>query len=141
MSPLRTSTGNIFQTFYLMNIFSEKREFCSFLALMYNLFCFQYSLGNVQKDVMVMEPVLRELVGKVNYHRISGLCLIARKNVFGVSNQARHKLACSATDTSWSLEIVCRESREFLLLWQRKTKVLISLHEAKSRFSHNIAQS
>ena len=45
----------------------------------------------------------------------------------GVSDQARHKLACAATKSSWSLEISAIESRDIILSKQRTTKALIKL--------------
>ena len=47
----------------------------------------------------------------------------------GVSDQARHKPACAATETSWSLEISAIESRDIILSKQRITKALIRLRE------------
>ena len=44
-----------------------------------------------------------------------------------VSDQVRLKLACSGTETSYSLEISAIESRDIILSMQRKTKALISL--------------
>ena len=45
----------------------------------------------------------------------------------GVSNQARHKAACAATDASYSLEISAIESRDIILPKQRTTKALTRL--------------
>ena len=45
-----------------------------------------------------------------------------RKPVFGVLYQARLKQVCSATETSWSLEISAIESIDILLSRQRTTK-------------------
>ena len=45
----------------------------------------------------------------------------------GVSDQARHKPACTATEASQSLEISAIESRDIILFKQRTTKVLIRL--------------
>ena len=50
-----------------------------------------------------------------------------RKPVFGVSDQVRLKLACSATETSYRLEILDIETRDIILSRQRTTKVLIRL--------------
>ena len=51
-----------------------------------------------------------------------------RQNVSsGVSDQARHKSACAATEASKSLEISAIESRDIILSKQRTTKVLIRL--------------
>ena len=53
-----------------------------------------------------------------------------RQNVSsGVSDQARHKPACTATEASWSLEISTIESRDIILYKQRTTKALIRLRE------------
>ena len=77
-------------------------------------------------------------------HQIS---LVTRKSVFRV----RHKPACSASETSWCLEISAITSRGIVLSRQRKTKVLIRLRECagwsapllfawgKNRFSHDKA--
>ena len=44
------------------------------------------------------------------------ICASSRKNLYsGVSDQVRLELACSATDTSWSLEILDIETRGILL--------------------------
>ena len=45
----------------------------------------------------------------------------------GVSNQARHKPACTATEAGLSLEISAIESRDIILSKQQTTKVLIRL--------------
>ena len=51
-----------------------------------------------------------------------------RQNVSsGVSDQARHKQACAATEASYSLEISAIEYRDIILSKQRTTKALISL--------------
>ena len=50
------------------------------------------------------------------------------KHVFGVSDQARHKPACTDTEASLSLEISAIESRDILLSKQQTTKAQISLH-------------
>ena len=56
-----------------------------------------------------------------------------RQNVSsGVSNQARHKQACTATETSLSLEISAIESRDIILSKQRTTKALIRLRGCAS---------
>ena len=48
-----------------------------------------------------------------------------RQNVSsGVSDQARHKPACAATEASWSLEISAIESKVIILSKQRTTKAL-----------------
>ena len=53
-----------------------------------------------------------------------------RQNVsLGVSDQARHKPACAATEASWSLEISALESRDIVLSKQQTTKVLVRLRE------------
>ena len=43
------------------------------------------------------------------------MSLITRKSVFGVSDQVRLKPACSAKETSWSLEISAIASRDIIL--------------------------
>ena len=45
----------------------------------------------------------------------------------GVSDQAKHKPACAATEASSSLEISAIESRDIILSKQRTTKALIRL--------------
>ena len=45
----------------------------------------------------------------------------------GVSDQARHKPACAATEAIWSLEISAIESRAIILSKQRTTKAMIRL--------------
>ena len=74
-----------------------------------------------------------------------------RKPVFGVCNQVRHKLACSATETTYSLEISAIVRRDIILSRQRTTKVLIRLRGCAgwsapllfaygiNRFSHDVA--
>ena len=58
----------------------------------------------------------------------------SRQNVSsGVSNQARHKPACSATAISYSLEISAIESRDIILSKQRTTKAQIRLRGADLR--------
>ena len=55
------------------------------------------------------------------------MSLITRKPVFGVGDQVRLKPACSATDTSYRLELSAIASRDFILSRQRTTKALIRL--------------
>ena len=57
------------------------------------------------------------------------LSLVTRKRVFRVCDLVRLKPACSATETSWSLEILDIETRGIILSEQRTTKVLIRLRE------------
>ena len=76
---------------------------------------------------------------------------ITRKPVFRVSDQLRLKPACSATEYSYSLEILKSDRRGIILSRQRTTKVLIRLRKcagwsapllfahAKNRFSHDMA--
>ena len=71
--------------------------------------------------------------------------------VFGVCNQLRLKPACSATDTSWGLEISAIASRGIILSRQWTAKVLIRLRGCAgwsapllvaygiNRFSHDMA--
>ena len=54
----------------------------------------------------------------------SNVSLVARKYVFKVSGQVRHKPACSATEAS---KILILETREVLLCVQKIIKVLTSL--------------
>ena len=56
------------------------------------------------------------------------LSLVTRKPVFSVSDQLRLKPACSATETSLSLEILDLASIGTILSRQRTTKALIRLH-------------
>ena len=53
----------------------------------------------------------------------------------GVSDQARHKPACTATEASQSLEILAIESRDIILSKQQTTKAQISLREQQRRWS------
>ena len=76
----------------------------------------------------------------------------ARKWVFWVSDQVRHKLVYAATEDGYKLEISDLRRRGVVLSVQQKTKVLIScavtaqlicsfvFAYAKIRFSHNAAQ-
>ena len=50
----------------------------------------------------------------------------------GISDQARHKPACAATETSLSLEILAIESKDIILSKQWTTKVLIRLRGCAS---------
>ena len=50
-----------------------------------------------------------------------------------VSVQARHKPACAATETSYSLEISAIESRDIILSKQRTTKAWIRLRGCAGR--------
>ena len=60
-------------------------------------------------------------------HRQTEMSHTMRKCVFGSLWQERHKLTCSATETSWNLEISDIETRGIILSWQWTTKVLIRL--------------
>ena len=62
-----------------------------------------------------------------NQVQVIRLSLDTRKPVFGVCDQVRFKPACSATDTSQSLEISAIASRGIILSRQRTTKALIRL--------------
>ena len=66
------------------------------------------------------------------------MSLVTRKPVFGVCDQVRHKLACTAKDTRQRLEISNIETRGIILSRQRPTKALIRLR-GKNRFSHDVA--
>ena len=50
-----------------------------------------------------------------------------RKMSSGVSDQVRHKLACSATEASMRLEILVTETRDITLSRQRTVKALTRL--------------
>ena len=50
------------------------------------------------------------------------LSLVTRKPVFGVCDQVRRKPVCSATETSWRLEISDIETRGIIISRQRKQK-------------------
>ena len=76
-----------------------------------------------------------------------------RKPVFGVSDQLKLKPACSASETSYSLESSAIASRDIILSRQRKTKALIRLrgragwsalllfpYGINSFFFHDVAQ-
>ena len=63
---------------------------------------------------------LRMMVG----HNMS---LVTRKPVFGVCDQVRLKPVCSASETSYGLEISAIASRRIILSRQRTTKALIRL--------------
>ena len=76
----------------------------------------------------------------------------SRENLSGCSDQLRLKTACSATETSWGLEISAIARRGNILSRQRTTKVLIRLRGCigwsapllfaygKNWFSHDVAQ-
>ena len=67
--------------------------------------------------------------------------LVTRKPVFGVFDQVRLKPACSATETSYRLDISDLETRGIILPRQRTTKALIcKLIYGINRFSHDMAQ-
>ena len=59
--------------------------------------------------------------------RVSYFGLVARKRVFGVSNSARLKLACSATETSQELENLIVASLDMIFFNDRITNALITL--------------
>ena len=56
------------------------------------------------------------------------MTLVLRKPVFVVFDQVRHKQACSASETSLSLEILDIASRGILLSKQQTAKALMRLH-------------
>ena len=58
---------------------------------------------------------------------MSDLSHVTRKPVFGVCKQVRLKLACSADETSYGLDISAIRSRRMILFRQRTTKALIRL--------------
>ena len=69
-------------------------------------------------------------------HKVFAVTFRAQRNTLeprhdktssGVSDQARHKPACTATEASKSLEISAIESRYIILSKQRTTKALIRL--------------
>ena len=57
-------------------------------------------------------------------------------HVFGISDQARLKPACLATEASYSLDILDLSSINTLLPKQRTTKVLIRLRDAQADLHH-----
>ena len=79
------------------------------------------------------------------------MSLVTIQPVFGVYDQVRLKQACSATDSSKSLEILGTETRGNILSKLRTTKALIRLRGCAgcsapslfayiiSRFSHDVA--
>ena len=65
---------------------------------------------------------------KRNFYQ-KNIWVTTRQNMSsGVSDQARHKPACAATEASKSLEISAIESRDIILSKQWKTKAQIKLH-------------
>ena len=70
------------------------------------------------------------------------MSLFTRKPVFGVFDQVRLKPACSASEASWSHEILNLASIGIILSQQRTTRPLICtfvVHKSKNRFSHDEA--
>ena len=61
-------------------------------------------------------------------HEAAHMRHITRKSVFVVCDQLRHKPACSADETSQSLETSAIASRGIILSTQLTTKALIRLH-------------
>ena len=58
---------------------------------------------------------------------------MTRQNMsLGVSDQARHKPACAATEASYSLEISAIEFRDIILSKQQTTKMLIRRADAQA---------
>ena len=57
----------------------------------------------------------------------SDTSLVTRKPVFGICDHIRLKPACSATETSWGLEVLAIAGRGIILFRQRTAKVLIRL--------------
>ena len=55
------------------------------------------------------------------------MCLVARKPVFGVSDNAMLKPVSSASETSYNIEISLEASLDIILPRNRITKALISL--------------
>ena len=55
------------------------------------------------------------------------MSLVTRKPVFGVCDQVSLKAACSASETSWRLEIYDIETQDIILSSQRTRKALIIL--------------
>ena len=53
--------------------------------------------------------------------------LVVTKLVFGVSDKVRFKQVCSATETSWKIEILLVASLDMILSNKRITKALIRL--------------
>ena len=58
--------------------------------------------------------------------------LNARKPVFGVSDQVMLKQACSATETSYKIEILRLASLDMILSNKQITKALIRQHNSTS---------
>ena len=54
-------------------------------------------------------------------------CRVATKPVFGVSDKVIFKLACSATEKSYNIEILLVECLDIILSVKRTTKALIRL--------------
>ena len=53
--------------------------------------------------------------------------LVVRKPVFGISDKARLKPACSARETSWKIEMLLVTSLDVILSNKRISKALIGL--------------
>ena len=91
----------------------------------------------------------RELI--TSRYVISYMSHVTRKSVFGVCDQIRLKLACSASEASYSLEIWGFASIGIILSKQRTTKALVRLRGCadssapldfayrKCRFCHHMA--
>ena len=58
--------------------------------------------------------------------------LNVRKPVFGVSDQVMRKQACTATETSYKIEILLVASLDMILSNKRITKALNRLHDSTS---------
>ena len=109
------------------------------------------SISFTSKSMKTWQTKMRQCHWDVSVAR-GQLGLVTRKHVFGVSDQVRLKPDCSATGTSWSLEIPAIASGCILLSKQRTTKALIRLRGCAgcsapllfaygiNRFSHDVAQ-
>ena len=81
-------------------------------------------------NLLSVIPVTRGLLYMSHKKGHSDLSLVTRKPVLGVSDQVRLKPACSASETSWRLEISDIETRGIILSRQRTKKALYCLKAA-----------
>ena len=111
----------------------------------------QFSLAHTCHWMSLHRPRIKSRSKLPLQKRKRYMSLVTRKPNFGVSEQMRLKLTCSATETSYRLVILDTETRGIILSRKRTTKALIRLHGCAgrsalllftygiNRFSHDVA--
>ena len=77
--------------------------------------------------VAIINMMRYKILYLTNSGHIHDIEMVVRKPIFEICDQIGHRTACSATDTSWNVKIICVVGLDIILCRTPKTKVLIRL--------------